>query len=66
MALARSPAPVLVVPQEIRPQPLPRRLRVLRAARDDAPPATPDPPAADVVEEWGLASFPVSDPPANW
>lgn len=20
----------------------------------------------DVVEEWGLASFPASDPPSNW
>ena len=20
----------------------------------------------DVVEEWGLQSFPASDPPANW
>jgi hypothetical protein len=20
----------------------------------------------DIVEEWGLASFPASDPPANW
>ena len=20
----------------------------------------------DVVEEWGMASFPASDPPANW
>lgn len=23
-------------------------------------------PAADIVDVWGLASFPASDPPANW
>jgi hypothetical protein len=23
-------------------------------------------PAADIVEEWGIASFPASDPPSNW
>lgn len=23
-------------------------------------------PGPDVVEEWGLQSFPASDPPANW
>jgi len=22
--------------------------------------------AADIVEEWGIQSFPASDPPANW
>ncbi|NYJ07232.1 hypothetical protein [Petropleomorpha daqingensis] len=22
--------------------------------------------ADDIVEEWGLQSFPASDPPANW
>ena len=21
---------------------------------------------ADIVEEWGIQSFPASDPPANW
>ena len=36
-------------------------------------PAAPAPPAEgedthawDIVEEWGLQSFPASDPPANW
>ncbi len=23
-------------------------------------------PAPDIVDVWGLASFPASDPPANW
>lgn len=23
-------------------------------------------PVTDVVEDWGLASFPASDPPSNW
>jgi hypothetical protein len=28
--------------------------------------ATSQRPLIDLVEEWGLQSFPASDPPANW
>jgi hypothetical protein len=30
------------------------------------PAPTPPEPALDLVEVWGLDSFPASDPPANW
>jgi hypothetical protein len=31
-----------------------------------APAARRDRPLSDIVEEWGIQSFPASDPPANW
>jgi hypothetical protein len=34
----------------------------MRAAVDDPTAAIP----ADIVDHWGVASFPASDPPANW
>ncbi len=27
---------------------------------------TPASRAPDIVDQWGMASFPASDPPANW
>lgn len=24
------------------------------------------PPAVDIIDQWGMDSFPASDPPANW
>jgi hypothetical protein len=33
------------------------------------PEVLPDEPTApewDLVDDWGVASFPASDPPANW
>jgi hypothetical protein len=31
-----------------------------------APGARPTTPPVDIVEEWGVQSFPASDPPPNW
>jgi hypothetical protein len=32
--------------------------------RDRAP--MPQLPAVDIIDQWGMDSFPASDPPANW
>jgi hypothetical protein len=42
------------------PSPAPRRAHLLAGA-----PAR-DLPLDDIVHQWGLQSFPASDPPANW
>jgi hypothetical protein len=41
---------------------------VLRDVLHPAPPvaAGPEQPVEDIVEVWGMQSFPASDPPSNW
>lgn len=43
-------------------------LESLPGSRLGAPPVAEaaQPPPFDVVEEWGIESFPASDPPSNW
>ena len=45
-------------------RPLPRTQPVTVVRTDDAPAASSPPP--DIVELWGIQSFPASDPPSNW
>jgi hypothetical protein len=30
------------------------------------PRAATSPPIVDIIDQWGMDSFPASDPPANW
>jgi hypothetical protein len=53
MSDAASPRPV------VRPAPHP-------ASADTVEQIPPPVVGIDIVEEWGLQSFPASDPPANW
>jgi hypothetical protein len=41
---------------------------VLRDVLDPGRPveAGPEQPVEDIVEVWGMQSFPASDPPSNW
>jgi hypothetical protein len=54
----------LTRPAELPSRPLPPSgTGVLEPRFEPAPPVAA---AFDVVEEWGMASFPASDPPSNW
>jgi hypothetical protein len=54
--------------------PAPRRARLVASAPRAQPagvlvrirPAGPDRYLDDLVDQWGMQSFPASDPPANW
>ena len=54
----------LTRPAELPSRPLPLRVTGVLEPRPEA--ASPVAPPFDVVEEWGMASFPASDPPSNW
>ena len=72
LTLPRSPAvrsrPVATT--ELRAAPVetlgrPRTIGAGLAPRQEREARTTQPPI-DIVEEWGLQSFPASDPPPNW
>src|SRR4051812_27274374 len=54
---ARSSATTARTVQTVEPAP---------ARRDDVGRAAPSSPPIDIVDQWGMQSFPASDPPANW
>jgi len=70
-AVAASPVPqdADVSAQQAQPSPTPRATSSYEAgSRHPAVEiaAAADPPPFDLVEEWGIESFPASDPPSNW
>ena len=44
----------------------PETARIVIVDLHVAPTAGTEQPLTDIVEEWGIQSFPASDPPANW
>ena len=52
-----------VLTRQLPGTPLRRRLEIAVRA-DEPPPAISTP--VDVVDQWGMHSFPASDPPSNW
>jgi hypothetical protein len=60
---AQQPVVVSYAAPTTRMQPAAARRRSTVAGRHAGPAA---PPLVDVVDQWGMHSFPASDPPANW
>ena len=58
LTLTRPPVPPLHAPA------LSSTHVTVRGSLDDA--AAPAASRPDIVEEWGMQSFPASDPPSNW
>ena len=49
-----------------RPAPAPAAPAPVSQQRPVAAAVTPRPRPVDMVDEWGMQSFPASDPPSNW
>jgi hypothetical protein len=58
LTLSRIPEPDIAQVELLDLPVVPSRPVVLTSSEQAGP--------VDIVEEWGIGSFPASDPPANW